>query len=362
MSRLWLPVAAAVLLATAGCGRGPEATTVWSAPPSAGPASAAPSASARDITLAVAGDVHFMGRTAKLLDDPATAFGSIATVLRAADLSVLNLETAITDRGTAQPKEFHFRAPPTAFDALRAAGVDAVTFANNHVLDYGQVGLADTLAAANAARFPYFGIGANAAAAWAPLIRTVAGTRLAFIGVSQVHELASSWVATRTRPGEAHAIDEDRTLAAIRSARARADVVIVFMHWGTEGSGCPNTEQKSLAKKMAAAGADIILGAHAHTLQGSGWLGRTFVAYGMANFLWYIASWSTQTGVLRLTLHRGAGSGTAARAGPPVSAEFLPAVVSDTGQPVLLTGSARTRAQKSYANLRGCTGLTANPT
>jgi poly-gamma-glutamate capsule biosynthesis protein CapA/YwtB (metallophosphatase superfamily) len=355
VNRLWLAVAAALLTATAGCG-GPEATTVWSAPPSSAPASAAPDAAVRDITLAVAGDVHFTGRTLKLLDDPATAFGSIADVLRAADLTVLNLETPITNRGTAQPKQFHFRAPPTAFDALRAAGVDAVTFANNHVLDYGQVGLADTLAAAKSAQFPYFGIGVDAAAAWAPLLRTVAGTRLAFIGVSQVHELAPTWVATDTRPGEAHAIDEDRTLAAIRSAKNRADIVIVFMHWGTEGNGCPNAEQKSLAKKMAAAGADIILGAHAHTLQGSGWLGHTFVAYGMANFLWYIASWSTQTGVLRLTLHRGAG------AGPPVTAQFLPAVVSSTGQPVLLTGAARTRAEKSYANLRGCTGLTADPT
>ncbi len=228
-----------------------------------------------------------MGRTAKLLDDPAHAFGSIATVLNATDLTVLNLETAITDRGTAQSKEFHFRAPPAAFDALRAAGVDAVTFANNHVLDYGQVGLADTLAAANAAQFPYFGIGVNAAAAWAPLVRTVGGARLAFIGVSQVHELASAWVATDTRPGQANAIDENRTLAAIRSAKTSADIVIVFMHWGTEGNGCPNPEQKALAKKMAAAGANIILGAHAHTLQGSGWLGHTFVAYGMANFLWY---------------------------------------------------------------------------
>jgi poly-gamma-glutamate capsule biosynthesis protein CapA/YwtB (metallophosphatase superfamily) len=364
VTRWRLPVAAltAALVLAAGCESGPEATTARSAAPGASgaPASAppntSPSGSARDITLAVAGDVHFMGRTAKLLDDPAHAFGSIVTVLNATDLTVLNLETAITDRGTAQSKEFHFRAPPAAFDALRAAGVDAVTFANNHVLDYGQVGLADTLAAANAAQFPYFGIGVNAAAAWAPLVRTVGGTRLAFIGVSQVHELASAWVATDTRPGQANAIDENRTLAAIRSAKTSADIVIVFMHWGTEGNGCPNPEQKALAKKMAAAGANIILGAHAHTLQGSGWLGHTFVAYGMANFLWYSTSYSTQTGVLRLTLHRAGG------AGAPVTAQFLPAVVSGTGQPVLLAGADKARAERSYDNLRGCAGLTADPT
>ncbi|HWB35310.1 MAG TPA: CapA family protein [Rugosimonospora sp.] len=347
-------VAALVAAVLAGCTpAAPHAAFSPGPSAPAGSPTASPSASpaSRDITLAVAGDVHFTGRTASLLKDPATAFGSIAATLREPDLTVLNLETAITTRGTEQPKEYHFRAPATAFDALRAAGVDAVTLANNHVLDYGQVGLADTLAAAQAAHFPYFGIGVNADAAWAPLVLTVAGTRFAFIGVSQVHDLASSWVATDTRAGEANAIDEARTLAAIRAARSRADVVVVFMHWGTEGNGCPNSEQKSLAGKMSSAGADIILGAHAHVLQGSGWLGNTFVAYGMGNFLWYGTSHSTQTGVLVLTLHPGA----------PLTTRFLPAVVSATGQPVLLTGSAKTSAEKHYADLRGCTGLTAAP-
>jgi poly-gamma-glutamate synthesis protein (capsule biosynthesis protein) len=357
---------ALALVALVGCSparpsSGPSAVTPTRSASASPSGSAVPSAPpARDITLAVAGDVHFTGRTLPLLAHPDTAFGPIATELRGTDLAVLNLETAITTRGTEQPKEFHFRAPATALDALRAAGVDLVTLANNHVLDYGQVGLADTLAALRQAGFPYFGIGENADAAWAPRIMTVAGVRLAFIGVSQVHALAEDWVATDSRPGEANAINETRTLAAIRAARSQADVVIVFMHWGTEGNSCPNGEQKTLAARMAAAGADLILGAHAHVLQGSGWLGHTFVAYGMGNFLWYGTSHSTQTGVLRLTLHPAAFASAGAVA--PVSAEFLPAVVSATGQPVLLTGSARSSAAQHYADLRGCTGLTATPT
>ena len=87
------------------------------------------------------------------------------------------------------------------------------------------------LAAAQAARFPYVGIGLNARAAWAPYITTIKGTRIAIIGVSQVAELAPSWVATRHRPGEANSINTRRTLAAVRAARKHADVVIVFMHW-----------------------------------------------------------------------------------------------------------------------------------
>ena len=125
------------------------------------------------ITLAFAGDVNFAGRTARLLSDPATAFGPITAVLRSADFAAVNLETSITSRGTPQPKTYHFRAPPAAFAALRDAGIDLVTMANNHVLDYGRTGLADTLAAARAARFPYVGIGASAAAAWAPYLTTI---------------------------------------------------------------------------------------------------------------------------------------------------------------------------------------------
>ncbi|HZD97713.1 MAG TPA: CapA family protein [Micromonosporaceae bacterium] len=310
---------------------------------------------ATDITLEFAGDVHFVARTAKLLNDPTTAFGpSITPLLSAADVTTLNLETAVTSRGTPQPKTFHFRTTPSAFDAVRAAGVDAVTIANNHILDYGRIGLSDTLAAANAKDFPVYGAGPDANAAWAPWITTVRGTRIAYLGVSDVQELSSSWIATASRSGEAIANNLSRTLAAIKAAHRSADIVVVFMHWGTEGDSCPNGSQKTLAKQMAAAGANIIIGSHVHTLQGSGWLGKTFVAYGMGNFLWYINSWSTETGVLKLTLHPGSDE--------PYKAAFTPAIVSGTGQPVIATGAKGGAIAKRYASLRGCAGLTAAPT
>jgi poly-gamma-glutamate capsule biosynthesis protein CapA/YwtB (metallophosphatase superfamily) len=86
-------------------------------------------------------------------------------------------------------------------------------------------------------------------------------------------------------------------------------------------------------------------------LQGSGWLGHTFVAYGMGNFLWWERSYSTSTGVLELTLHPHA----------PLTARFIPAVVSATGQPVALRGAAARRAAAHYASLRACTQLTRRP-
>jgi poly-gamma-glutamate synthesis protein (capsule biosynthesis protein) len=229
--------------------------------------------------------------------------------------------------------------------------VDLVSMANNHVEDYGQTGLADTLAAAKASGLPYVGIGTDAAAAWAPYITTIKGTKVAFIGVSQVAELASSWVATNSRAGEANTINLRRTLNAVRAAKRLASIVVVFMHWGTEGESSPDANQLALAPKLAAAGATIIIGSHAHMLQGSGWLNNTYVAYGMGNFLWWEHSYSTATGVLQLTLHPDR----------PLTARFIPAVVSNTGQPIPLTGAAERRALQHYDSLRSSAQLAAAP-
>lgn len=347
-------MAAVIAMLAAGCsadGAAPHVVTRKVSHAVTGKASHQMGSPSGAVTLAFAGDVNFFGRTARLLRSPGTAFGPIAPLLRAADFTMVNLETAVTSRGVPQPKAYHFRTVPPAFAALRDAGVDLVTMANNHVLDYGRAGLADTLAAARTARFPYVGIGVNAAAAWAPYVTTVDGMKIAVLGVSQIHELAPSWVATSTRSGEANAISMRHTLAAVRAARRLAPIVIVFMHWGTQDLPCPNPAQMSLAPRLARAGASIIIGAHAHVLQGSGWLGHTFVAYGMGNFLFGGLSYTNATGILELTLHPHA----------PLTARFLPAVVTRTDQPRALHGGRARRAAAQYARLRACSGLTARP-
>ena len=115
----------------------------------------------RSVTLAFAGDVHFEGiLRGKLAADPAAVLAPIAPILRRADIAMVNLETAITQRGTPQAKIYTFRAPPTALDALAAAGVDVANEANNHGIDFGPVGLIDTLAArAQSKRVAVIGIG-----------------------------------------------------------------------------------------------------------------------------------------------------------------------------------------------------------
>ncbi len=322
-------------------------------PASGPPPSAAPSPSAsQDITLAFGGDVHFSGRTLALLDDPQTAFGGMAPILARADLAFVNLETAVTERGTPEPKEFLFRAPASAYAAVKAAGIDAVSIANNHALDYGQVGLADTLAEAARAGVPALG-GGPAAQAYQPWLTEVNGTRIAVVALSHVNELWQRWEATDTRPGLAMLRNPLRALAAVKTARAQADVVVVMLHWGPEYQECPNAELKALAAQLIEAGADLLVGGHQHLLLGAGWQGRAYVAYGMGNFLWWRNdAMSNDTGVLWVTL----------RDSKLASARLIPAYIDRvTGQPYPVGGEVADRIAGEQQRLRECAGLAEHP-
>jgi poly-gamma-glutamate capsule biosynthesis protein CapA/YwtB (metallophosphatase superfamily) len=346
-----LSVALAALALLAGCSA--PAAPVSAPATSSGPQTTTSQAGPPTITLDFAGDVHFAERTLKLLDNPTTAFGPVATILKQADVAMVNLETSVTTRGTAEPKQFHFRAPATAYGAVAAAGVDLVTIANNHAMDYGRVGLDDTINSAKAASMPFVGAGQNATEAYAPWITTVKGVKIAFIGLSQVSELASTWSATETRSGIAMAYDVNRSVAAVKAAKAQADVVVVYLHWGQEYNNCPTSQQKSIASALSAAGATLLVGTHAHVLLGDGWMGKTFVSYGLSNFVWwYNDAGSNDTGVLRVTLTGSTITKT----------EFLPAYIDRvTGQPIPSTGAEASRISAEQAALRPCTGLTSAP-
>jgi poly-gamma-glutamate synthesis protein (capsule biosynthesis protein) len=306
------------------------------------------------VTIAFGGDVHFEGAIgSRLAANPATTFGPVAGVLRRADLAVVNLETAVTERGTPAPKDFTFRAPPAALTALKEAGVDVATMANNHGLDFGPVGLRDSLAAAKAARFPVVGVGRDADEAYRAWRTTVKGQRIAVIGATQVLDsnLAAAWTAGDGKPGIASAYQEERLLAAVRAARASADTVIVDLHWGRELANCPIDRQRALAPKLVAAGADVVVGSHAHVLLGGGYLRGAYVHYGLGNFVFYSGGGVTaQSGVLLLTLRGRAVTGS----------RWVPAVISG-GIPIPLQGASANRALASWQSLRGCTGLEAKP-
>ncbi|MEU6723010.1 CapA family protein [Nonomuraea wenchangensis] len=314
-----------------------------------------PTPQRRPYTISFGGDVHFEGILRPRLANPRTALGPIANVLRQADLTMVNLETAITTAGTPAPgKQYTFRAPASAFTALKSAGVDVVSMANNHGMDYMESGLADSLAAIKRSKFPVVGIGKDAAEAYKPYRKTVNGNRVAIIGATQVldSEFIQAWTATADKGGLASAKDEAALLRAVRQARKNSDTVIVHLHWGTEMQKCPNEAQLSLAPKLVKAGADVIVGGHAHILLGSGYLGNAYVNYGMGNFVFYNSNPATtgRTGVLTLTIN-----------GRKVLKDrWTPATIQG-GVPVPMTGAAKTQALTDWKALRSCTGLSARP-
>jgi poly-gamma-glutamate capsule biosynthesis protein CapA/YwtB (metallophosphatase superfamily) len=345
-----------VLLALAGVafagrqGSGPDATGVHRSARPTSRALVQRAIGGKPVVLAFAGDIHFESPIReRMAADPRAVLASIAPVLRTADVAVVNLETAVTTRGAAVAKQFVFRTPPTALTALAAGGVDVASMANNHGMDFGEAGLLDSLAAARRARFPLIGIGLDDRQAYAPYRVKVHGQRIAIIGATQVldDELISAWTAGPHKPGLASAKNVPRLLRAVREARAGSDTVVVFLHWGVELAGCATSDQRRLAHQLVRAGADIVVGGHAHRLLGTGRLGKAVVSYGLGNFVWYGSSeLSTQTGVLLVTV-------TGRRLN---SYRWEPARIVD-GSPHPLTGGARSRAIRSWRGLRGCSGL-----
>jgi poly-gamma-glutamate capsule biosynthesis protein CapA/YwtB (metallophosphatase superfamily) len=268
------------------------------------------------------------------------------------DLSMVNLETALTD-GTCpdpQPKTYDFFAPASAITALQSAGVSLVTEANNHGEDCGQAGLQMALSARAQSRYTVLGIGQNAAQAFTPYQVTIDGEHIGIIAATQVidDDLQTEWTATTTQPGLASAYDVSGLVSAVEAARQVDDTVVVFLHWGVELDACPDPLQEPLANELVRAGADIVIGSHAHVLLGGGYLGSAYVDYGLGNFAFYNTPPPTdQSGSLVITATGRHIDGVTWR----------PAVIEDE-LPVPLSGAAATAALSSWANARTCTDLT----
>jgi poly-gamma-glutamate synthesis protein (capsule biosynthesis protein) len=312
------------------------------------------------VTLAFAGDVHFEGGVATLLDHRDATLGPMASALRSADVAVVNLESALTSGGSPAPKEledpsrrYWFRSPPSALALLQRSGVDAVSLANNHGADYGDAGLRDTLRVARNSPVAVIGVGGNPDQAFRPYQTSVDGVEVAVLAAdaSPLESNASIWDVEHGGPGLATARDSTRMLAAVRAANASSDVVAVYLHWGAENQRCPTAEQRKLAQSLADAGADVVVGTHAHVLLGAGMLNDTYVSYGLGNFLWYHGR-PSDTGVLRVQIV----DGKIARD------DWVPGKIRPTGgTPRPVTGSASSDAIKEWRNLRGCTDLAPGP-
>ncbi len=209
----------------------------------------------------------------------------IQPLLAGADLALGNLECAISARGERRPKGYEFRADPAVVAGLTYAGFDILSLANNHTGDYSPVALQDTIDLLTAAQIVPVGAGENLAAARQAQIMWIEGLRVAFLAYDQV---GPDWLwATDSTPGCAPMRTEQMT-ADVQAARQRADVVVVICHWGYEYTPYASTSQREVARALAEAGAALVIGGHAHVVQGVEYREDTFIAYGLGNFVFDI--------------------------------------------------------------------------
>lgn len=312
------------------------------------------------VTMAFGGDTNFPSGSLlgdELAANPSTALGSgVRQLLSGVNLSMVNFESAMTN-GTCpvpQPKSYDFYAPPTALTAFKAAGITLVTEANNHGMDCGAPGLQMALAARANAHYPVLGIGQNAAQAFSSYQAVLEGQHIGIIAATQVidTELIASWTATNQKPGLASAYQVPALLAAVEADRKVDDTVVVFLHWGVQLDACPDPLQEPLAAALVRAGADIVIGSHAHVLLGGGYLGSAYVDYGLGNFAFYNAPYPTNySGSLVLT----------AIGRRIVHATWRPAIIVNE-QPVPVSGSQAAAVLSDLAGARACTNVTAGPT
>lgn len=209
-----------------------------------------------------------------------------------ADIFMLNNEFTYTDRGEPTPgKTFTFRAKPENAAMLHELGVDIVSLANNHTYDYGEVSLLDSLTTLEGINMPYVGAGRNLAEATETVYFHAGNQKIAFLSATQIERMASPSTkgATENTPGVFRCLTETEIFDKIAEAKENSDFVVVYIHWGTEKTDQPDWSQPGMAKSLAEAGADLIIGDHPHVLQPLANVEGVPTIYSLGNY-WFNSS------------------------------------------------------------------------
>jgi len=303
---------------------GPTATTTPS--PSPVPAPSPPPEKER-LVIHATGDVNLDPGYIPALAEGGYehAWSGLDGLFRRDDLTVVNLECAVSDLGAPIEKEFNFRCDPAALPAMREAGVDVANLANNHSGDFGPEAVLDSRRRVIEAGMAAVGVGRNSRQAAKPAIFDVKGWTVAVLGFGGVVP-SPDWIAGRSSPGMADGDDIPSMVEAVRSADAVADLVFVSIHWGAELDTTPRPDDVERAHAMIDAGADAIFGHHAHRLQPLDHYKGRPIAWGLGNFVWpnFSAAGST-TAVAEV----------AVRPNGAVKGRLLPAFIESPGHPVL---------------------------
>ena len=239
--------------------------------------------------LLVTGDLMLV----RGVPDPAAALAPMRRLLRGADLTVGNLESTLSRDGEPTQGNDSFGGTPALVRVLESAGFDALSLANNHTGDFGERALLQTVGTLQQSRIRPFGAGSDVRRAARPAVLERGGTTFAFLGFNAIGETPA---ATRSHPGALSVrmpprtgplVEADlvRVERAIRTAKREADVVVVVPHWGEQYVHAPWPEQRTVARRLVAAGADLVVGGHPHWVQGIDVVDGVPVLHSLGNFV-----------------------------------------------------------------------------
>jgi poly-gamma-glutamate synthesis protein (capsule biosynthesis protein) len=258
---------------------------------------------AEEIIISAVGDIMLGGRWVPLLKENGYdyPFLGISETLASSDINLANLESPIAATGCEYVgKKYRFRAEPSVAHAIRIAGFNVVTLANNHSMDFGSEALKETLRHLGDNDIASIGAGESLTEARNILFYVVKGKKIAFLGYSLTQPI--EFFAGTNRPGTAPGYETFVT-ADIVNARSQADYVIVSFHWGKEATGTVQANQRLAAHKAIDAGADVIIGHHPHVLQGIEYYKSGIIFYSLGNFTFASKStYSDVSAVIRLKL------------------------------------------------------------
>ena len=202
-----------------------------------------------------------------------------------ADITMVNEEFPFSTRGTqAQDKQFTFRVDPSYVKILQEMGIDVVTLANNHALDYGKEALSDTFETLDGAGIAYVGAGESKERAAEPYVVEMNGKTFGFLAASRVIPEVS-WNIDNQQPGMLCTYDSTQLCKAIQETKETCDYVVVYVHWGIERENTPQDYQRQLGKAYIDAGADMVIGSHPHVLQGIEYYNGKPIVYSLGNYI-----------------------------------------------------------------------------
>ena len=293
-----LIIFAIALLILSGCSSSPQKKTISTTPvSSSAPASSTQASSQPEkvsVTLGFAGDICFadpeqvMVRYREKGNDISKCIDpEYIKIMNSMDIMWINNEFCYSDRGTPMPgKAWTFRSDPKNVSILKDLGVDIVGLANNHCFDYGEDAFFDTLTTLKNAGIPYIGAGKNIKEASSPVYLEAGGIKIAYVAATRAEKYILTPEAGENSPGVLRCYDTKRFVEEIKEARANADYVIALPHWGTERSTVLEKAQTSSGREYIDAGADVVIGAHSHCLQGVEFYKGKPIAYSLGNF-WF---------------------------------------------------------------------------